>query len=113
MCASHPSNGWVVMERGGDARVFKTSDAGATWTERASIGAATVTVPKGYLHVEGVRFANSKMGWVGGWYSSTSGSTCVLLGHTRRLQYVDFKSTSNGLSAGDHDSRSARNDWGK
>jgi hypothetical protein len=77
------STGWVVMERRGDAQVFRTSDGANTWTECASIVAATPTVPNGYLHVEGVRFANPKLGWVAGWYSSASENTRAFYWVTR------------------------------
>jgi photosystem II stability/assembly factor-like uncharacterized protein len=64
-----PTRGWALTGQTPKTALYRTDDGGATW--RACAKPVVLGVDGSQIHLEGVRFATGRLGWVAGWVTST------------------------------------------
>jgi hypothetical protein len=78
------SEGWVLQTNAdGVSTLFRTGDGGRSWapcTDRSS-GAVMIGVRQ-TDHLEGVRFASSRVGWIAGWETGSANAAGPLYDYT-------------------------------
>src|SRR4030095_5083243 len=93
-----PTIGYVSIERfGGQAWFLKSTDSGETWTDKFFLNA---------YEEQGIGFATSSLGWIGGWtgptYQTTDGGTTwALAGFGQNINRFRMFSNAIGYAVGE------------